>query len=218
MNGLHHHAEHQLHPEIPVPRQIGRHVASRDGTHDRATDRRQHDESNGVLLLIRLPHIGHHSQRDRATGRGQSTQEASDDDGRKVGGQRAGDLPEVDEEQTELQDRSSSQLLTPRGPELASERVGDQKDHLSDAGRLQGDAEFLCHRLDGAGVDAGVEVHGDLDREDDAQDPPFPRGRERKSEFVVAVPFRQHDFPVPGVATENGTHDIFGLDARIRAG
>lgn len=95
----------------------------------------------------------------------------------------------IDQKQTSLQDRPPSQLLTPRRPKLAPKRIRHQENHLSHSHRLQAHIEMCREERDRIGKDRGVEVHGDLDGEDDGEDLPFPPGGPGVAEEVVGFVF-----------------------------
>lgn len=196
MQGLHGGAEEQLDPEIPAPCQILLHKPTGNGADDRSTHGGEDHKGHGVLLVIRLPHVGDHAQGHGAARRGDAAEEATHDDGGKVGCQRTRDLPDIHQHQTELQHRPSPQLLAPRGPEFTAKGVGDEEDHLADAGILQADVEVLGQRRNGVGVDAGVEVHGALHGEDDAQDGPFLPAGIAEAELLVAIVVSKLNLPV----------------------
>lgn len=107
-------------------------------------------------------------------------------DGPKVGLQDTRNLEDIDEEQTELHDRPASKLLTPGGPEFASQGVEDQEDHLAHTRSLLTDAKLLGQGVHGIGVDARVEVHGHLHEGDDRQDAPFVVPGPGEAKLVVA--------------------------------
>ena len=96
--------------------------------------------------------VSDHAERDAASGRTQSSQEPKADDGTEVGRECARNLPDIHEEQTDLQDRPSTNLLAPRSPELATESVGHQIDHLTYANTLLADAQEMFRERDGGWV------------------------------------------------------------------
>lgn len=69
-------------------------TSSSNRSDDRTTDTGQDNKVDGVLLLIRLPHVGDHAERDRSSGTGETTEEPSDDDGSKILREGGGKLPD----------------------------------------------------------------------------------------------------------------------------
>jgi hypothetical protein len=102
--------EDELDPDAPLPWQVLLDKPANDGTKDGSTNRRKDNECHGVLLVIRLEDIGDHAQGDRPTSRGQTTEGASNEDGAEVRGESDGNIPEVDEEETELENGSPTEL------------------------------------------------------------------------------------------------------------
>ena len=180
-------AEDELDPDGPGPVEVLLGEAADDGTEDGAADGGEDDESDGVLLVVGFPHVGDHSQGDGATGGGQTAEGAGDHDGGDIGSERDGDLPDVDEEQGELQDGLAAEFFRPGRPQLATETIGDEEEGGAGAGVLGGDVEFLADAVHGVGVEGGVEVHADLDPKDDGQDAPFLPAGEAEAELVIAV-------------------------------
>ena len=219
MNELGDTTEDELDPKVPLPGEPLLDHAAEQRADGRAADRGQDDIGHSEALVIGLPHISRHSQSHRTTGRAQTTEESADDDGAKVGGQGTGDLPDVDEEQTELHDGPASKLLTPGSPELATEGVCHQEDHLAYTRCLLTDMEHFGQRGDGIGIDATVEVHGHLHGEDDGQDGPFLIPGKREAEFVVAFVLEQFPLAIsPGLSSRAaviviGGHGMFGMKA-----
>ena len=84
----------------------------------------------------------------------------------------------------------------PRRPEFTSKGVGDQKDHGTASSRLLTDAEFFGHARDRITVETGVEVHGNLDEEDERQDCPFLRVGEAEAQLVIAIGFCELDLAI----------------------
>lgn len=58
----------------------------------------------------------------------------------------------VDEEERSLENRPSTQLLTRSGPQLATDSVGDQEDHLTDSGSLCRDTVLFRDTGDSVGL------------------------------------------------------------------
>jgi hypothetical protein len=138
-------------------------------------------------MYSRLPHICHHGESHGTTSCRETTKPPAHEDGSEVGRNAHRDLPDVDEEQTELEDRPSSQLFTPGRPQLATESVGDQEDGGTKTRCLRADAKLRGDTGDGIAVKRCVEVHGDLDKEDDTQNSPLLPCREGETELIVAV-------------------------------
>jgi len=84
---------------------------SRNGGDHGAADGRQDDEGHRVLVVLGLPHVGDHAQGDGSAGGGEATERAEGEDGAEVRGQGAGDLPEVDEAEGDLQDPAATEFL-----------------------------------------------------------------------------------------------------------
>nr|POF03016.1 hypothetical protein CFP56_70019 [Quercus suber] len=82
---------------------------------------------------------------------------------------------------------------SPRRPQLAAEGVCDEEDGGTHAGGLCAhavlgrDASIVA--IDGVGVKGGIEVHRDLDDEDDGEDVPFLGIGEAEAQFVVTIIF-----------------------------
>jgi len=112
-------------------------------------------------------HISNHTQRNTPPRTTQATQKPRHNHRPKIRRQRRRQLPKIHQTQTQLQHNPASILFTPGCPEFAAKGVGDEEDALADARGLLGDVEFFRHARDGVAVDGGVEVHGDLDDEDD---------------------------------------------------
>lgn len=102
-------------------------------------------------------------------------------------------MPDVDEEQTELEDRPSSEFFRPGSPKLTTKSVEDQEDHGTTTSGLGTDAKLFRHASDGIAVQTCVEVHRDLNDEDDGQNRPLLPCRKAETEFFVAVIFCQND-------------------------
>jgi hypothetical protein len=178
-------------PDLPLS--ILLHKSTNNGTKNGTTDGREDDEGNSVLLLIGLPHIGNHTKSNRTTSRRQTTESTTSHDGSKVLCESDRDLPDVDKEQTELEDRPSTKLLGPGSPELTTKGVKDKEDHSTTTGSLSADVELFRHTSDGIAVKTGVEVHRYLDDEDDRQNRPFLPSREAEAKLFVAIIFCQND-------------------------
>ena len=58
---------------------------------------------------------------------------------------------------------------------------------------MHADAEFFGYALGSIGVQTGVEVHGDLDPEDESEDGPFLPTGEAETELLVTVGLGQLD-------------------------
>lgn len=109
-------------------------------------------------------------------------------------------MPDVDQEQTCLQDRLAPELLTPWCPEFAPKSIRDQEDGGADSRGLFADMKLLGDSADAVRVQTTVEVHGDLHDEDDGEDCPFLEAGEAEAEFVVAIIFSEFDLAVISVA------------------
>lgn len=114
-------------------------------------------------------------------------QRPAHNDRAKVGRKSTRELPDVDQEHAQLQDRPPPEFLAPGCPQLTSEAVQDQVHALPDACRLLADAEVLGQRRHRVGEDGRVEVHRYLDAGDDAQEAPFLPPRPGVRQLVVAV-------------------------------
>jgi hypothetical protein len=121
MNCLDSGTKQELDPEVPLEGEVFFNEAADDWANDRATDRRENDKGNCVLLSVRAPHVGNHTERYAATSRRQTTESAEDKHHGIVWGQGTGYLPEVDKEQTQLEYFPSSEFFAPGCPELAAE-------------------------------------------------------------------------------------------------
>jgi hypothetical protein len=73
MYKLHEAPDDKLDPEDPRKRQILLRKRPNDGSNYRTANRRKNQERNSKLLLIRLPHIGKYTKRNRPASRRQST-------------------------------------------------------------------------------------------------------------------------------------------------
>ena len=72
-------------------------------------------------------------------------------------------------------------------PKLTAERVQNQEDGSTDTRALLADVELRRNTTDGIAVEGGVEVHGDLDDEDDGEDVPLLLIGVGVAQLVVAV-------------------------------
>lgn len=63
----------ELCPEDPPQGLSLFHVAADDGADDGTTHRTEHQESDGVFLVVGFPHVGENPERDTTAGGGQST-------------------------------------------------------------------------------------------------------------------------------------------------
>ncbi len=97
--------------------------------------------------------------------------------------------PTVNEKERKLQHRPPPKLLTPRRPQLTPKRITNQKHPLPHACRRLRYTKVVRQQGHGVGVERGVEVHGDLDGEDDGEDGPFFVPGPREAEFGVDVLF-----------------------------
>ena len=62
-------------------------------------------------MVLGLPHVGDHAQGDGSAGGREAAERAEGEDGAEVRGQGAGDLPEVDEAEGDLQDPAATEFL-----------------------------------------------------------------------------------------------------------
>ncbi len=177
----------ELNPDTPSPVEFLLRETTDNGTENGASDGREDDEGDGVLLIVRFPHVCNHAQGDGSSGRRYTAKRTTNHDGGEVRGECDGELPEVDQAQRELEDRLPTEFLAPRCPQLASESVEYEEDHGTASGCLLADGELLGYALDRIRVQTGVEVHGDLDEEDDAEDGPLLPGGKAEAQFIVAV-------------------------------
>lgn len=191
--------EDELDPEIPFVVEVFFDETTKDGTKSAAGDGGEDDKGNSILLLVRFPHIGDHTKSHGATSRREADESASDKDGAKIWSYCAGDLPDVCQEQGELQDGPSSDFFTPRCPQFAAKSVTNEHDSLTDSSCLFAHTECFRDTTDSVGVDTSIEVHGTLDNKDDAQDQPFFGVREAEAKFFVAVGIEKFDFPIISV-------------------
>lgn len=111
MKGLDSSTEDELNPNRPRPIQVGFAEATNNGTENGTADRGEDDESYGVLLIVSLPQIRNHAQGDGASRRRETAKRSTNHDGGEVGGQSDGKLPDVDEEEGELEDGPSPELF-----------------------------------------------------------------------------------------------------------
>lgn len=119
----------QLDPDIPLSWQICLHKTSNNRPEHRATNRRKHHTRHRILLSIRLPQIRYHPQCHRTPGRTNPTKRPPNHHRRKIRCKRNRDLPNIDQEQTQLQYRLPTHLLAPRRPELTAKRIEDEEYH-----------------------------------------------------------------------------------------
>ena len=80
---------------------------------------------------------------------------------------------DVDEGLRKLENRPATELLTPGRPQLATEGVEEQVDHLTCASLLLSDTEFFNKRRDRVWIYGSVVVHGDLNDRNRTQVHPF---------------------------------------------
>ena len=66
------------------------------------------------------------------------------------------------------------------GAQSSSESVADEKDGSTDSSYLLADVKILGNAAHGIRIETGVEVHRDLDEEDDGEDGPFLTGGKEK--------------------------------------
>lgn len=213
MKDLDENTKDQLNPDGPPPRKVLLHETTNNWSKNGTTDGGEDNKGHGVLLSVRLPHISNHTKGDGSSSRGQTTKGTANHEGCEVGRKSDGQLPNVDQEQTELEDGPSSEFLTPRRPKLTSEGVQYQEDHGTTACGLLADVEFLRDAADGVGVEGGVEVHGHLDQEDDAENGPFLPFWEGEAQLFVAVVLGDFDLVVGARPLE--VVDAFGVGGAI---
>ncbi|KAI7165287.1 hypothetical protein KC349_g15 [Hortaea werneckii] len=115
VDGLNDSTENELDPEVPIEKATCLLTIEVEA---------QHNKSNTPLLFFRLEKVSDHADRDTATSRAKAAQESGYDQTAK----------------RDLEDRPSSELLTPGRPKLATKGVGDEEDHLPHAGGLFADA------------------------------------------------------------------------------
>ena len=148
MEGLDKSAENELDPDRPLPAKIGFAESTDDGTQDGATNRGENNECDCVLLVVGFPHVCDHSECDRSTCGGYATKSSAYQDCGEVRGKSYGQLPDIDKQQTELQNRPSSKFLTPWCPEFATKGVKDQENHCTTSCCLCANIEFLRYTGD----------------------------------------------------------------------
>lgn len=96
-------------------------------------------------------------------------------------------MPNVDQKERSLEDGVSAELFAPGCPEFTAECVEDEEDHGTASSGLLTDMKIFMDARDGVGVEGSVEVHGDLDKEDDGEDGPFLPVGETEAQLIVAV-------------------------------
>jgi hypothetical protein len=77
---------------VPTPIQGNGHEASDDWSDKRPPHRGEHNESDRVLLLVRLPHVGDHAKGYRPARRRQTAEKARDDNRAEVLGEGSREL------------------------------------------------------------------------------------------------------------------------------
>lgn len=82
-------------------------------------------------------------------------------------------MPNVDEEQRQLENGPSPKIFGTWYPQLKTEGVGHQKRYLSNSNDLARHVECQCKGDNRVRVDACIENHGCLDSEDDSENRPF---------------------------------------------
>jgi len=142
---------------------------------------------------------------------GKTYKSSANHDRPEVWGDRTRDLPDVDEQHTQLQNRPTAELFAPRCPQLASEGVEDEIDHLPDSGSLLTDSEMLRKWIDSAWIHRCVEVHRDLNSSDGRQIHGFLPFRPRVCELVPCFPLLQLALAV-GASRVRGMRFTPGID------
>lgn len=165
--------EDELDPDAPPPRQELLDESADNGPQNRATDGGKDDVGDGILLVVRVKHVGNHAEGHAATGRGETAETPADNDTSEVGGQSDRQSPDVDKEERGLHYGFATELLGPRSPELAAKGVEDEEQGGTETGDLLADLELLGDASQAIGVEGSVEVHGRLNQEDDGQNPPL---------------------------------------------
>lgn len=194
VNELDRAAKDELNPDRPAPAaDILLDKTTNDGTQNGSSDRREDDVCNCVLLYVRLEEIGNHSQSDRATGTAETSEESTDHDAAEVGREGHGQLPDVDEEEGNLEHGLSTKKFRRAGCNFASEGVGDEEDHRATASCLQRDTELLGNAIQAVAVEGGVEVHRDLNPEDDSENGPLLPSRVAEGQVLVAIDLAEND-------------------------
>lgn len=102
MKNLDESSKDELNPDTPSPVEKFLTETTNDWTKNGSTDGREDDKCNGVLLFIRLPHVCNHTESDGTTSRRETTQSSADHNGSKVRGECDRELPNVNQQQTEL--------------------------------------------------------------------------------------------------------------------
>jgi hypothetical protein len=96
-------------------------------------------------------------------------------------------LPNIDQKKTKLLNRPPTILLRPRRPKLATESIRHQEQHLRYTSNLFADMVFLADMGDAMGVDGSVEIHANLDEEDDDENLPLAPGREGVTQLIPGI-------------------------------
>jgi hypothetical protein len=151
-----------------------------DGTSDDAANagtngRTQYDKAQPPMLIFRLIKVRNQAQgHTAASGRqaalyivsaeliktnSKTYQSSANNDSPEIWSNRTRNLPDVDQKHAQLQNRPATKFLAPRCPQLASERVEDEIDHLTNSCRLVTDPKVLRQGFHGAWVHGGVKVH-----------------------------------------------------------
>ena len=83
----------------------------------------EHDERDGVALVLWLKHVRRIRKRDGSSGRGETSQDSAGDDAAKSRREDAGYVPDVDEEEGQLHDGPSAKSGIKRD-DISVERAG----------------------------------------------------------------------------------------------
>jgi hypothetical protein len=162
VHSLNNNIKNKLDPNAPAPVEILLAEATNNRAQDRATNRRENNKGNSILLGVGLPHISNHTKSDRATGERQTTKGTANHDSSKVLGQSDRELPDINQKERGLQDRLSAKLLTPGSPQLTTKGIQDQEDHSTTTSTLSRDIKLFSDTIKSIKVQTSVEVHGEI--------------------------------------------------------
>ena len=151
VHGLGEDPEDELCSEIPFPVKVVLQKPAEDGADSAAGHGREDYKAHGKLLLVWSPHVGHHAESYRTSGGAKAAEDTGREDGGEVWSEDGGQLPDVHEEQAELQDGLAAELLGPGRPQLAADTVGEEEGGLPVVGHALGHAELLAYARDGVG-------------------------------------------------------------------
>ncbi|KAH9868628.1 hypothetical protein J1614_007700 [Plenodomus biglobosus] len=130
--------------------------------HTGTKTRPQADPKHGELLILRIKHIRHHTQRDGTPRRTKTPEQPGKQNLPPGIAQRRKNLPAVDREQGQLHNRLAAKLLGPRRPQLAAKPIQDQEPCHACPGIgevVTAQVVLLVQSTDRTRVDCGIVVY-----------------------------------------------------------